>query len=256
MLPHMLPEHEQLYAYKWPLSLEKVRVVIPRRGRNQLDSAESTAGKVGQFLAWLSTKLEELDISFPGNAKCFFDSFFDEFQRPHKPAITPYSCPRLKSLTLECSVFDSSRERWEVINHILNEAGLAARRMPALRMVEIYNNEVRPKSKESGGFHAAGFQYVVKSGSAVAYWRSTWPVQLSHIVQNTWKRVADLHTGYDLEIIQHVSPSRSLPVGSGLVRDSDKGLDKTYSTRGCCKTSIGRVTNHRSAKTLNKWSLP
>ena len=136
-------------------------------------------------IAKLSRRLEELNVANLCDARHIFEPFFG----PAKNLLLP-TWTDLRKVTLTASVIVPGEE-WDNINELLQAAGNAARRMPVLGLMELY---------QAGGHFAGSFRYQVSDDSTSLSWRSTWEFKLSYDVKNTWKEVSRQHTSRELEI--------------------------------------------------------
>lgn len=132
-----------------------------------------------------SLQLEELSASFVADAYDFFEPFMA--RSGALPNGNPTSNPRLPSwpnlrwLTLTSRRL-SPHEFPDQINGLLLAAGKAARNMPRLQAMEIYN---------ANRFFAAVFRYLVVDNMGVISWTSTWKdVKLAPAVIAAWRVVA------------------------------------------------------------------
>lgn len=131
----------------------------------------------------LSTHLQELSASFAVDAKDFFQPW--ACLKPGVP--NPPALPRwehLRWLTL------TSRMVAEVafpdeVNGLLRAAGLAARDMPALQAMELYN---------ATRWDAGVFRFLVVENTGVVSWTSTWDFRMAAGVKRVWREVAMLRT--------------------------------------------------------------
>lgn len=79
----------------------------------------------------------------------------------------------------------------DAVNDLLHTAGKAAKRMPQLEVMELYSADT---------LSAGVFCYMVSSGRPSISWRGTWAFRLSEKVKRVWEEVAQLSTGYNLDI--------------------------------------------------------
>lgn len=101
-----------------------------------------------------------------------------------------YTWDNLTSLFLTSPlVTDETNYRW--INELLENAGIAAMNMPALRVMHIWNGA---KGK------LCGFRYQVTDSDTAIQWRGHWDMYLSLEVIGAWKEVAATYTRNDLTV--------------------------------------------------------
>lgn len=136
-------------------------------------------------IAKLSRRLEELNVANLCDARHIFEPFFE----PQKGLPLPF-WKDLRKMTLTAGVIAPSEE-WDDTNELLQAAGNAARRMPVLRLMELY---------QAGGHFAGVFRYRVTEESTSLSWQSTWEFKVSHDVKETWKDVCRQHTSRELDI--------------------------------------------------------
>lgn len=132
----------------------------------------------------LSTHLRELSGSFAVDAKDFFEPWAGL-----KPGLTPNppGLPRwehLRWLTLTSRMIAEVAFPDEV-NGLLRSAGLAARGMPALQAMELYN---------ATRWDAGVFRFLVVENTGVVSWTSTWDFRMAAGVKRVWREVALLRT--------------------------------------------------------------
>jgi hypothetical protein len=143
-----------------------------------------------------SFELEELSIAFMFDARDFFQPFVAERNAlPHWPS--------LRWLSLTSSVLQNDTPPAQ-LNGLFLVAAKAARLMPALRAMEIFNTSYC--SGDSSGI----FRYFVDADADVATigWEGSWTVHINDNVELMWRKVAQAHAGCDLVVgkgkrIQH-----------------------------------------------------
>ncbi|KAL2279977.1 hypothetical protein FJTKL_13114 [Diaporthe vaccinii] len=131
----------------------------------------------------LSTHLQELSASFAVDAKDFFQPWAG--LKPGVP--NPPALPRwehLRWLTLTSRMIAEVAFPDEV-NGLLRAAGLAARDMPALQAMELYN---------ATRWDAGVFRFLVVENTGVVSWTSTWEFRMAAGVKRVWREVAMLRT--------------------------------------------------------------
>lgn len=146
--------------------------------------------QLGRNLARLSLQLEEIYISNFADARYFLEPFYNVQPGKKLPVWT-----NLRQITLTSNAIHPA-SLGDEINDLLQAAGLAARQMPMLEVLEIYN-----ASKESAGV----FTYARASESSVLLWKCTWPFELDTKVHNTWRVTAEKLTGGGLGLVQEIT---------------------------------------------------
>lgn len=136
-------------------------------------------------IADYSHHLEELAVADFIDADHFFEPFYTPQRRLHMPY-----WDSLRVLALTSSSICSSRPE-ESIHKLLHAAALAARRMPALRLMELYNAE-----PNEGGV----FRYVVETMSASITWESSWEFRIPDNVRQAWAPVPVQNHRLELEV--------------------------------------------------------
>lgn len=173
---------------------------------SQHDSADEgeprTCAALAITIARRSLQLEELAVSFMADARHFFQPFF-EVRAARSPELLPH-WPRLRWLTLTSSAIHYDEDP-DQVNALFLAAARAARRMPALRALELYS-----VCKHSGGV----FRYVVRGGHATLAWEGTWDFVLGEGVKRAWREVARANAAADL----HVVPELTLPRYEGMFK--------------------------------------
>jgi hypothetical protein len=142
-----------------------------------------TTPLLSRNLAKLSLQLDKFSASYLADALHFFEPFI----KP-QPGVTLPLWKTLNSLTLTSSLIRSGEDP-AALNGLLQAAGNAAKRMPELRAMELYN----ARKHEAGAF-----LYLVSPESTIASWESTWKFKVSDGVKQTWRNVARQHTRHEL----------------------------------------------------------
>ncbi|KAL2758563.1 hypothetical protein ACRALDRAFT_207704 [Sodiomyces alcalophilus JCM 7366] len=163
-------------------------------GSDQGDVNETeprTCAALAMNFARRSLQLEELAVSFMIDARHFFQPFF-EVRLPIPKSELPF-WPSLRWLTLTSSAihYDEEAER---LDAVFLAAGRAAKRMPQLRAMEIYN-----VCKHSAGV----FRYMVTegaSGTPSIGWAGTWQYEMGENVKRVWGEVAQAHISRPLVV--------------------------------------------------------
>lgn len=133
---------------------------------------------LSQGLCRLSVNLEELSVSFMADAA----DFFEPFTRVNPRGVTTRlpQWPNLRWLTLTSPSLSESVFP-DTINNLLRGAAAAAKNMPQLRAMELYNATL---------WDAGVFRYLVINNVGVVSWTSTWDFKLDRAVKAAWRQVA------------------------------------------------------------------
>ncbi|UPK97039.1 hypothetical protein LCI18_007974 [Fusarium solani-melongenae] len=162
------------------------RMRIPRSNQRLKSLTENT---------W-SNQLEHLSISFAFDAQDFFSPRFSH----------NWASLATLALTSNCVLTRSS----EVVNELLVEVAVAAKHMPKLEMLEIWNCKVRDS--------AAGiFRYEKPDRAGNIVWQGTWDLNMSSQVKRAWQEVLiDLDGGrYELGVqVLSLQPEGLVNLGS------------------------------------------
>lgn len=118
-----------------------------------------------------SCEFEHLSISYMIDARDFFLSC--------QPSST---WPNLRSVALTSSLLQTKTHRQEIFT-LLQDASLAALRMPQLESMVLWNRKYREAC-------AVIFHRKNASRQATLTWRGTWNLELSHNVIKSWQKVA------------------------------------------------------------------
>lgn len=122
-----------------------------------------------------SQHLEELAVADFIDA----DHFFEPFYTPQRRLRMPY-WENLRLLSMTSTTICSSQPE-ESLQKLLQAAGLAAKRMPALHLLEIFNAE-----PHEGGL----FRYLTDIDSASILWQSMWEYRIPDSVRQAWTAAA------------------------------------------------------------------
>ncbi|CAJ2513785.1 Uu.00g019040.m01.CDS01 [Anthostomella pinea] len=164
---------------RWAVSLKKINIFQHcETFQGPRAKKDATLARNIEDLGRRSHSLEELGLCNLIDARHFFESFSRPRATPRLP-----SWKNLRHLTLTSGLIakdaDSASPR-----DLLQSAATAAKRMPALHSLEIYN------ATTAG---AGIFQYVILDPIAVINWASIWPYNLADDVKRAWKQVAQCH---------------------------------------------------------------
>ncbi|KAM0520696.1 hypothetical protein ACHAPE_003093 [Trichoderma viride] len=149
---------------------------------------------LGQLAAKVSKDKEPevLAMSFIIDASGFFSDFYSDFSAPEitRPPSEKIGWTKLISLTLTSSDFNPHSSG---IPFLLMAAARAARHMPRLAIMELYN-----ASSGYGGI----FTYIHDEEGSIIRWESTWKWGLPSDVIDIWKTTARIH---GTDILEHES---------------------------------------------------
>lgn len=137
---------------------------------------------IGAAIAYKSTGLEKLSVSFMIDANDFF--------RACQP---DWAWHNLKFLSLTSKLLTLHKPDQSVINSMFTSAGSTALSMPKLQLMEIWNGIKR---------HACVFRYQVTIDSTTLGWHGTWDLDLDPDTAKVWKEVALRHTRHELSILR------------------------------------------------------
>ncbi|KAI3328998.1 hypothetical protein HD806DRAFT_481340 [Xylariaceae sp. AK1471] len=136
---------------------------------SQIDPIRHADPAVGAAFAYRSLSLEELSASYMVDAR----HFFQELQ-------PLWTWNYLQSLVLTSGLLTGTASRTET-SDLLHHAGLAARSMPRLHTMAIWNG---------GKGEACAFIYRKKNSGSSITWRSTWDLELGPSIVEAWEKVA------------------------------------------------------------------
>ncbi|KAK6840674.1 hypothetical protein PG995_016428 [Apiospora arundinis] len=142
----------------------------PRSEVFQCDTSRIPSAAVGRLVAQASLELEHLSASFMVDAGSFFAACHHN---------SSWTWPRLQTLILTTQVFVPGVDALRPAAKILERAAAAARKMPRLETLHIWNGRE--------GL-AASFRYQASPPSIT--WRGTWPHTVRHDVIYPWTEVA------------------------------------------------------------------
>lgn len=149
----------------------------PRRNPYPQKFTRVPKPSVGTALAKASLCLEQLSAAFLVDAKDFFQAY--------QPG---WIWKDLVSLALTSRLLNSTGDVGD-INNMLHAAGVAARSMPKLQTMEIWNGEKG---------NACVFRYMIADGFPILTWRSVWDLRLESRVVGIWESVSLEHSGQPL----------------------------------------------------------
>ena len=149
---------------------------------------------VSAVLAKVSTWLEQLSASFLVDAKDFFHVFQSE-----------WIWKDLESLALTSKLLNIIEDTAKAknINNMFHAAGVAARNMPKLQIMEIWTG---------GRGHASIFRYRVTDDFTTLSWHSVWDLQLESRVIKAWEEVArdSQYSRHELRVETRQIPSNDI----------------------------------------------
>lgn len=189
-MPHQIAELASQIPL-WPTHLKRISLFEHFGAFDRRDPADpdlphdSRYRFLAQGLRRLSTDLEELSVSFMINADHFFEPFIKLNARQQPQPKLPY-WPRLRWITLTASSGAISDHAFpDDVNGLLRGAGHAAKNMPQLQSMELYN----------ATFRGAGvYRYLIVNNTGIISWTSTWEFKLGRDVKTVWRQVALQHT--------------------------------------------------------------
>lgn len=132
-------------------------------------------------------------MSFMANAEHFFEPFIKLNPRQQPQAKLPH-WPNLRWITLTSGVI-AEYSLSDEINGLLRGAGHAAKNMPQLQSMELYN---------ATWWDAGVFRYLVFNNTGVVSWTSTWDFKLQREVKTVWRQVALQHTRQQPYVFEEV----------------------------------------------------
>jgi len=168
---------------------EDLNATFPERNAAYCRFIRIPSASVGTALAKASLSLEQLSVSFLVDAKDFFQAYQSD-----------WIWKDLASLALTSRLLDSTKDPADISN-LLHAAGVAARNMPKLQTMEIWNG---------GRRHACVFRYHVTDGFATITWDSVWDLRLESWVIEAWEAVALEHSGQILCVDVHQIPGENI----------------------------------------------
>lgn len=177
----------------WPTTLKRVSIFEHFGAFDQNDAWDTRIRFpfLAHGLRRLSTNLEELSVSFSADARDFFDPYINI--KPGGPLRKP-PWNNLRWLTLT-SRFVTEVAFPDEVNSLLRGAGLAAKDMPALQAMELYN---------ASKWDAGVFRYLVVNNTGVISWTSTWEHKVPANVKAVWRQAALQHTRQEPYIFAEV----------------------------------------------------
>lgn len=176
----------------WPQSLKAISIFehTDAFDRHLYDEPSyRKCPQLGRNLARRSLQLEEIYISNFADAQFFLEPFFN----PQSSAKFPV-WPQLKQVALTSPVISPFWDG-EELNDLLQAAGIAARQMPFLEVMELYNADKT---------NAGAFTYVRTPDTSIAIWKSTWQFDIDNRVRQTWMTTVEKLTGKPLGMLQEI----------------------------------------------------
>ena len=184
----------------WPQSLKTVSIFESQDAFDRHlfdDPTYVKCPQLGRNIARYSLQLEELYVSNFADARYFLEPFFNVQPSKKLPTWT-----NLKQIALTSTLI-SPHCLGDEINDLLQAAGFAARQMPMLEIMEVYNAEKA---------YAGVFTYAKTAESSVVLWKCTWQFDLATRVHNTWRATAEKLTGKALGLVQEMTLAYDGPV--------------------------------------------
>ncbi|KAM0250667.1 hypothetical protein ACHAQJ_008544 [Trichoderma viride] len=146
------------------------------------DTIRNPAPAVSRMIALASLKLEHLAASFIADASYFFD-------------IEPsWEWPNLNSLVLTSKLLTPDENSTE-IEAMLHAAAAAARKMPQLETMEIWNGR-------KGLAALFKYQAFRDRRQATITWRGTWKLTMEPSIIQAWEAVVHQYDGWRLDLVQ------------------------------------------------------
>ena len=163
-------------------------------GHLTLDVEQQPRVSLGLSLARMSQRLQHFSASFAIDARHFFQPFSREASTTSVEVADDWVWAKLETLALTSKLLTSPRQSEEDINHLLEAASLAVRRMPRLHTMEIWNG--------NGDEHACLFRYSYDPDSRTASltWKGTWTIGITRRTARSWRRTVRQRTGVAAEI--------------------------------------------------------
>ncbi|KAK2765372.1 hypothetical protein FQN54_008218 [Arachnomyces sp. PD_36] len=159
------------------------------------EHVRTPSSSMSKVLARLSHDqgLEQLSASFLVEAEAFFHACQSD-----------WIWTNLESLALTSRLLDNIENSVKVqkINNMLHTAGVAARNMPKLEVMEIWTG---------GRQHATVFRYHAMKGSVALTWHSVWDLEFESRVIKIWENVAceSAYGHHELRVEKHlIAPER------------------------------------------------
>ncbi|KAI1389493.1 uncharacterized protein F4822DRAFT_398509 [Hypoxylon trugodes] len=169
----------RLFEYMLPPSLKRLTVfenyeeelaaVIAAPG----ESGRVRSPEVSQALMRRSQALEHLSAAFIIDAMDFLRPFWPPASQP-----IPWSWAKLKTIALTSQVLKPDSNR-DLISYLCEAAGLAARNMPNLEIMEIWNGD--------GDKHGSIFRFCNEEMVSTITWQSNWEMKLAEWVLSSWR---------------------------------------------------------------------
>lgn len=184
----------------WPQSLKRISIFEHSDAFNRVlydDPMYRKCPQLGRNLYKRSLQLEELYISNFADARSFLEPYFNKQLNTKLPVWT-----QLKQISLTSPVI-SPVEDVEEINDLLQAAGKAARHMPLLEVMELYNAD----RTSAGAFtyaRTADPGYVSTENTSMMIWKATWRLEMDHRVRQTWQSTVEKLTGSRLALVQEI----------------------------------------------------
>ncbi|KAH8756665.1 hypothetical protein F5883DRAFT_429327 [Diaporthe sp. PMI_573] len=182
----------------WPTTLKRISIFehFGAFDQNDLWDTRIRFPFLAHGIRRFSTHLQDLSVSFAMDAKDFFQPWAS--LKPGVPAPGPaLALPRwenLRWLTLTSRMIAEVAFPDEV-NGLLRAAGLAAKAMPALQAMELWN---------ATRWDAGVFRFLVVENTGWVSWTSTWEFRMAAGVKRVWREVALARTRQEPLIFDEV----------------------------------------------------
>lgn len=188
-------------------SLKTLSIFQDDQGNRPLKSFLDTNPLSGVELAHDGHLLEQLSVSFAIDARDYFRRFWEKASRRANDANPAQALPRfprflalnkkwpnLRCLALTCTLLHPQSPN-DMIDCLLEAAGMAAGEMPSLREMEIWNHD-----KDSNAVFI--FQYRRDGDNKVPtiYVSSTWAYKVAPSVVSEWNETSKEHEGRDIRV--------------------------------------------------------
>ncbi|KJK74987.1 hypothetical protein H634G_09622 [Metarhizium anisopliae BRIP 53293] len=170
------------------------RDLYPWPGETPFEIIRTPSAFVGKALAQSSQRLSSLTASYMVDARDFFSEAVKPGHFWDRLAVLSLTSRHLNGLSDDA-----------VINEVLENAGRAALKMPALRRMDVWNGTKG---------NVCGFRYEVAGREASVEWHGNRLFSLSADAVRSWERAADWHTGGGGLIVKEPRIVRNKYIGS------------------------------------------
>ncbi|EXF82903.1 hypothetical protein CFIO01_01273 [Colletotrichum fioriniae PJ7] len=182
-----------------------------------------------------SRKLKSLCVSFAIDATDFFSHMMDQPKNDRlspQDSVTGPDWPELQLISLTShSIWDKAPE---MTNKLLLSAARAARRMPKLRAMELWN------AREQYIISAGCFRYSIeKDGTPRFTWESTWDFEIEEATKAAWIDAAKSHSSHGL-----IFEVRKIPAELPWLFSPARAHAKAFSSRNTSQFLAGSSTEN------------